>query len=232
MKLIVGVVFAGLLGTAVSAHASSLVIDNFSCADSLSTAGPVFASNVISCPGAIGGVRENAIFFTGGSGSSISTIDSNPPGGEITGTIGSGLTAVDILGWFGTTTPGVFDLPNLDLVGDSILVQIQSDTTGTLDATFGSGSVASGNLLSFSTTFAASSSFVDVLIPLTDPTVLGTGAYLNDVTAIGLQVGVPGGGTWTIEGVEAVPEPSTLLLTGICFLGILTRSIWRRHSRQ
>jgi hypothetical protein len=27
------------------------------------------------------------------------------------------------------------------------------------------------------------------------------------------------------------PEPSTLLLTGICFLGILTRSIWRGSPR-
>jgi hypothetical protein len=29
-----------------------------------------------------------------------------------------------------------------------------------------------------------------------------------------------------------VPEPSTLVLTGICFLGILTRSIWREPSKQ
>ncbi len=36
----------------------------------------------------------------------------------------------------------------------------------------------------------------------------------------------------TLQATSAVPEPSTLLLTGICFLGILTRSIWRRHSRQ
>jgi hypothetical protein len=230
MKVIAAFVFAGFLGTAVMAYGGTIVIDNFTCADSVSTTGPVFARNVISCASAIGGARGDSIFFTGGSGSSSSTLTSG--GGEITGTIGSGLTGVDILGWFGTTTPGVFDLPNLDLVGDSILVQIKSDTAGTLDATFGSGSVASANLLSFSTTFAASSSFVDVLIPLTDPAVLGTGANLNDVTAIGLQVGVPGGGTWTIDGVAAVPEPSTLLLTGICFLGILKRSIWRRSSRQ
>jgi hypothetical protein len=64
----------------------------------------------------------------------------------------------------------------------------------------------------------ASPTFVDVLIPLTNPTLIGTGASVNDVTAIGLTVEVPSGGTWTIDGVEAVPEPSTLLLAGrVCW---------------
>ncbi len=164
MKLISVFIFTGFLSMAVASYGSTLVIDNFSCSDSVSTTGPVFANSVISCASAIGGARGDSIFFTGGSGSSSSTLTSG--GGEITGTIGSGLMGVDILGWFGTTTPGVFDLPNLDLVGDSILVQIKSDAAGTLEVTFGSGSVASTDLLSFGATFPASSSFVDVLIPL------------------------------------------------------------------
>jgi hypothetical protein len=35
-----------------------------------------------------------------------------------------------------------------------------------------------------------------------------------------------------VVAVNAVPEPSTLLLAGTCFLGILTRSIWRRSYRR
>lgn len=38
-------------------------------------------------------------------------------------------------------------------------------------------------------------------------------------------------GTDVIASVSSVPEPSTLLLTGVCFLGILTRSLWRRSFR-
>jgi hypothetical protein len=44
------------------------------------------------------------------------------------------------------------------------------------------------------------------------------------------------GGTYTVSTADVttsphtVPEPSTLLLTGICFLGLLTRSFWRRYS--
>jgi len=161
----------------------------------------------------------------------VSTIESNPPAGEITGTIGSGLSGGDVMTWFGSTTAGDYNLPNLDLNGDSVLVQIKSDVGGTLTVTLGSSSTASGNRDDYSATFLASPSFVDILIPLTNPTIIGTGANVDDVTAIGLVINVAGGGNWTINEVEAVPEPSTLLLTGLCFLGVLTRSFWLRSPR-
>jgi hypothetical protein len=140
--------------------------------------------------------------------------------------MGSGLSGADVMTWFGTSTPGVWDLPNLDLSGDSVMIEIESDSGGTLSVALGSGS-ASGNLAEYSATFGASSSFVDVLIPLINPTVIGTGANVGEVTAIGLNIDVPAGSTWTIDGIEAVPEPSTLLLTGFFFLGVLAKSFWR-----
>ena len=161
-----------LLGRTASADVS---IDNFSCSDSVSQTGPGDSASSISCPGSIGGERNDTIFLPSGSGDAVSTINSNPPTGAITGTIGSGLIGNDVLTWFGTTTPGVWDLPNLDLSGDSVLIQIESDSGGTLTVALGSGS-ASGNLNEYSATFPVSTSFVDVLIPLTNPTVVGTGA--------------------------------------------------------
>ena len=44
MKLIATLVFAGFLGTAVMAHGSSFVIDNFSCPDSVTLDGPAGAT--------------------------------------------------------------------------------------------------------------------------------------------------------------------------------------------
>jgi len=236
MKLIATSVFAGFLSTAVMAYGSDIVIDNFSCSDSVSLTGTGFNNSFVSpCTGAIGGEREDFILNNGGSGSSVSTMTSNPPTGAITGTFGSGLSqSFEGMQWSGSKLDS--DLPNLNLVGDSILVQIKSDMGGSLFAYFGSGpfgSPDSANLLEFTTTFAVSSSYQDVLIPLTvTPMVLGTGASLDDVTDILLNVSMPAGGTWTIDGVAAVPEPSTLLLTGICFLGLLTRSKRRRSVRQ
>jgi hypothetical protein len=193
-----------LLAAAVSAHAD-IIIDNFTCPDSISTTGPSTVSNVISCPSSIGGVREDVIFFTGGSGSNPSTLNSGS--GSITGAIGSGLDAQDILLWSGSTMGGVWDLPDLDLVGDSVLVQIESPSGGTLDVTLGSGAAASLNFLDYTESFPVSSSFTDVLIPLTSPIVTGTGAELSDVTVIGLHVDVAGGGSWTMDGISIVPEP-------------------------
>jgi hypothetical protein len=227
MRLNGAFVIASLLGTAVMAYGSSFVIDNFSCSDSVTQTGPGDTSSTIACPGSVGGFRSDVIFLPSGSGDAVSTINSNPPSGAITGTIGSGLSGADVMTWFGTSTPGVWDLPNLDLSGDSVLIEIESDSGGTLSVALGSGS-ASGNLAEYSASFGASSSFVDVLIPLINPTVIGTGANVGEVTAIGLNIDVPGGSTWTIDGIEAVPEPSTLPLTGICLLGVVTRSLWRR----
>jgi hypothetical protein len=244
MRLHTSLGVVSLLAAGLSANGSSFVIDNFSCPDTVTLDGPAgptaFNANWISCPGSIGGEREDFIGLltgagaSGGSASSISTISTNPPANAITGTFGSGITGFEGMQWSGSTLDS--DLPNLNLVGDSILVQIKSDMGGSLFAYFGSGPVGSpdsSNLLEFTTTFAASSSYQDVLIPLTGtPMVLGTGASLDGVTDILLNVSMAGaGGTWTIDGVAAVPEPSTLLLTGICFLGILTRSIWRGSSR-
>jgi hypothetical protein len=231
MKLISTAVSVGFLATAVAGYGSTLVIDNFSCSDSVTQTGVGDTENLVTCPGSLGGERGDTIFLPSGSGDAVSTINSNPPDGEITGTIGSGLSGGNVFTWFGTTTPGAYDLPNLDLGGDSVLVQIKSDVGGTITVALGSGSTASGNLDEYSATFLASSSFVDILIPLTNPTIIGTGADVNDVTAIGLIVGVPGGGSYTIDGIQAVPEPSTLLLTGLCLLGVMTRSCWRKSPR-
>jgi hypothetical protein len=139
--------------------------------------------------------------------------------------------------WYGLglQPAGICDL---DLVGDSILVQIQSDLGGTISAALFSGSVQGDpatNYLTFNATFAGSPSVQDILIPLTDPVVSGTGTDLAEVSAIDLYFGLDGaGGTWTIDAVDAVatPEPSTLLLTSICFLGVLTRSLWRRSPNR
>jgi hypothetical protein len=229
MKLTAAFVFAGFLGTAVMGYGSDIVIDNFSCPDSVSVTGTSFNSNYISCPGSLGGERQDFFVYLNGPSDSVSTINSNPPAGAITGTFGPGITGYEGMGW-GVTPTTVGTLPNLDFVGDSLLVQIQSDTGGTLLVGF--GNLTNSEL--FSATFAGSPSYQDVLIPFTNPTVEGTGYNLSEVDAFLLDVSLnASGGTWTIDGVDAVttPEPSTLLLTGICFLGILTRSLWRRSSR-
>ena len=231
MKLINASVFAGFLSTAAMAFGGSFVIDNFSCADSVSVTVPG-GNSFISCPGSIGGEREDFFVFLSGPSDSVSTINSNPPAGAITGTFGPGITGYAGMGWSGSTS--AWDL-NLDFVGDSLLVQIQSDFGGTLDAFLFSGAIQSfpTNFLGFSAPFSGKPGYQDVLIPLTNPTVEGTGANQGDVDAFLLDISLDtAGGTFTIDGVAAVPEPSTLLLTGFCFLGILTRSIRRRSIRQ
>lgn len=227
MKFIGAFVFAGFLGTAVAAYGSSFVIDSFSCTNSVSQIGIGDTNSPVSCPGAIGGFRQDTIFVNGGTGTTVSTLDSNPPIGAITGTIGTGLIGADVLIW--GLQSGTYHLPNLDLSGDSILVQIESSSGGTFNVVLASSSVPNGNTLDYSATFSPSSSFEDLLIPLTNPTIMGAGANVADVTGIGVSIQVPGGGTWTVDGVEAVPEPSTLLLTGVCFIGLFTRSLRRRH---
>jgi PEP-CTERM motif len=233
MRLVGGLLFVGLLATGVLAYGDTLVIDNFSCADSVTQTGFGATNSFVSCPGSLGGFRQDSIFINGFTGdfntakNSISTINSNPPTGAITGTIGNDLIGADIMIW--GLKSGAYDLPNLDLTGDSIMVKIQSDSGGTLSVNLASSSTPTGDTLDYSATFPASSGFIDVLIPLTNPTVVGTGANVNDVTGIGLSIEVPGGDSWAIDGIEAVPEPSTVLLTGLCFLGVSTRSIWRRR---
>jgi hypothetical protein len=235
MRLHPALVVVSFLAASISAHGSTLVIDNFSCPDSVSVTGPVFGDNFISCPGSIGGEREDFFVFLNGPSSSVSTINSNPPTGAITGTFGSGITGYEGMIWSGSTTGWDLDL---DLTGDSILVQLQSDLGGTISAALFSGPVESfppPNSLTFNATFSGSPGYQDVLIPLTDPVVSGTGTDLADVSAIDLYSTLDGpGGSLTIDKVDAVPtpEPSTLLLTSICFLGILTRTIWRRSVRQ
>lgn len=232
MRLRTAFVVVSFLVVGVSAHGSSFVIDNFTCTDSISQTGVGSTNSGIVCPGSLGGSRLDGIFLPGGSGSSQSTMNSNPPADAITGTIGTGLSGEDIMIWSGSTTVGVWNLPDLNLTGDSVLVQIKSDSGGSLDVNLGSSSTSSTNLLNYSATFGPSSTYEDVLIPLVNPTIIGTGANLDSVTAIGITIQVPGGDSWTINGIEAVPEPSTFLLTGICFLGVLTRSLWRRSGSQ
>jgi hypothetical protein len=199
-----------------NARADNLLIDDFSCTDSLNTTGAIFTNSFISCPDSIGGVREDAIFFSGGTGNAASSLASNPPAGAIAGTIGSNLDGSVIMLWSGSTTGGVANLPNLDLAADYILVQSESDLGGTLSVTLASGPTT-GNNLTFSAVMPANgfdSGFTDVLIPLVDPTLtMGTGADLSDVTAIGFHVSVPSGGSFELESVSAVsPEPGTMAL--------------------
>jgi hypothetical protein len=232
MKLHTAFVVVSFLAASTLAHGSTLVIDNFTCPDSVSLTGASgFNGSFISCPGSIGGEREDFILVGGGSATSLSTMNSNPPTGAITGTLGSGITGYEGMDWTGSTTGWDLDL---DLTGDSILVQIKSDLGGTISVALFSGPVQSlpaTNYLTFNATFSGSPGYQDVLIPLTDPVVTGAGTDLADVSNVDLYLGLDGpGGTWTIDGVDAVatPEPSTLLLMGMCFLGILTRSIWRK----
>jgi|SRR5579863_1471622 len=238
MRLHTALAVVSFLAASTSAHGSSFAIDNFSCADSISltgsaVAGPGEATNgfnasFVPCPGSLGGVREDFFVIPTGPADSVSTIESSG-NGAITGTFGSGISENEGINWGG---PVLGDL-NLDLVGDSILVQIQSDSGGTINIAVTSTTIPDTfDDLTFSATFLGSPGYQDVLIPLTGtPTVLGTGADLNDVTDIDMYLSLnTAGGTWSIDGIEAVPEPPTLLLTGICFLGVLTRSFWRRFS--
>jgi hypothetical protein len=148
----------------------------------------------------------------------------------ITGTFGPGITGYESMEWTGSSTVGDFDL-NADVVGDDILVQIKSASAGELYLYLGPPSTdpPTTNQDVFIVPFSGSTGYQDILIPLTTPTFVGgTGENLADVPSIGLQVGLDtAGATWSIDEVAAVPEPSTLLLTGICFLGVLTRSLWR-----
>src|ERR1700744_1702255 len=135
------------------AYGSTFVIDNFTCSASISQIGVGSTNSFVSCPDSLGGNRADGIFLPAGSGNSVSTVNSNPPADAITGTIGTGLSGEEIMIWGDTNPLGGFDLPNLDLSGDSILVRIESDTGGTLDINLASDSVSSGNLLNYSATF-------------------------------------------------------------------------------
>src|SRR5271155_1173125 len=166
MKLTGAFVFASFLGTAVMAYGSDIDIDNFSCPDSVNLTGTGFENSYISCPGSLGGEREDFFVYLNGPSDSVSTINSNPPAGAITGTFGPGITGYAGMAW-GDTPTQTGTLPNLDFVGDSMLVQIQSDTGGTLLVFFGNLT----NYDEFTATFAGSPSYQDVLIPFTNPTV-------------------------------------------------------------
>ena len=194
----------------------------------------------ITCPGSIGGQREDFIAnltpgASGGSASSVSTITTNPPANAITGTLGNGIIGAEGMNW-GDTSTG-FDYLGLDFVGDSILVQIQSDSGGTINIDLATTLVPDEFIGSaFSATFSGSPSYQDILIPLAGTAIVsGTAADLDDVNNINMYVSLDTpGGTWSIDGVAAVatPEPSTLLLTGVCLLGVSTKSFWRRSSRN
>lgn len=207
------VCLAGVVALCISgnARADGILIDDFGCADSLNTAGPIFVtSGPISCSSAIGGIRGDSIFFTGGTGSAASSIASNPPAGAITGTIGPNPDGAVVMTWTGSTTGGVANLPNLDLVGDYILIQSESDLGGAFNLNIFSGLSTSNNpnYLTFSAAMPANgfdSGFADVLIPLVGGT--GPGADLSNVTAISLAVSLPVGGGFELDDVSAVPSP-------------------------
>jgi len=157
MKLTGAFVFASFLGTAVMAYGSDIDIDNFSCPDSVNLTGTGFENSYISCPGSLGGEREDFFVYLNGPSDSVSTINSNPPAGAITGTFGPGITGYAGMAW-GDTPTQTGTLPNLDFVGDSMLVQIQSDTGGTLLVFFGNLT----NYDEFTATFAGSPSYSDL----------------------------------------------------------------------
>jgi hypothetical protein len=143
-------------------------------------------------------------------------MSSNPPAGALEGTVGANLNGGEVLIWSGSTTPSVANLLDLDLVDAYILIQSESDLGGTLSITLASGPTL-GNNTSFTAAMPANgfdSGFTDVLIPLVDPTgTMGTGADLSDVTGIGLNIDVPGGGSFELEGISAeTPEPGTMAL--------------------
>ena len=229
MRLRIGLLSVLFLTATVSAYGFDIVIDNFSCSDSASVTGTSFKSSFISCPGSLGGEREDFFVFLSGPSDSVSTINSNPPAGAITGTFGPGITGFEGMIW-GATPTMTDTLPNLDFVGDSVLVQIQSDSAGTLVLTLASNST---NYDIYTATFAGKSIYQDVLIPFTNPTVGGTGANLDEVESINLDVTLDTpGGTWTIDGVDAVPtpEPSTLLLLTIGLLLVVIVHFRRRQT--
>ncbi len=247
MRFRTGLLFATFLVAAVSAYGSTIVIDNFSCPDSVTLDGPAgataFNASFVSCPGSIGGEREDFIAnFTeggasGGSAGSVSTMNSNPPAGAITGTFGSGIIGFEGMVW-GNGTGGTFIDLGLDLVGDSLLVQIQSDSGGTVFAYLSTTLIADEcNCSLFSATFSGAPGYQDILIPLSGtPIVTGTAADLADVNNIdlGVSLNTPGS-SFTIDAVDAVstPEPSPLLMTCLLLAGaVFTRSFWRRFARQ
>ncbi|MBV9744279.1 MAG: PEP-CTERM sorting domain-containing protein [Acidobacteriia bacterium] len=217
---------------------ADIIIDNFSCSDTVSLSGPAgataFNASFISCPGSIGGNREDFIAnltgngASGGSAGSLSTVITNLPANAVVGTFGSGIIGFEGMQW-GVIggQPNVFDL-NLNLVGDSILVQLQSSSAGSLLAIFGQNAL---NFSTFSTTFSGGPSYQDVLLPLIDPTVTGTGWNLADATQILLDVQLDTPGAfWSIDEAKIVttPEPSTLPLMSTALLVVVIISSRRR----
>jgi len=226
MRIRPSFLFANFLAAVVSAHGATIVFDNFSCPDSVSQTGPGFNASFTTCAGSIGGFREDFLDIPSGPSTSVSTMNSDPPAGAITGTFGPGISEYAGMDW--GNKPGGFVNLGLDLVGDSILVQIQSDSAGTFSIFLSTTVIPNEfNGSEFSASFAGSPSVQDVLIPLTGtPVVSGTAANLADVNDIDLAWSLDtAGATWTIDAVEAVPEPSTLLLVTIgLLLAVLLRS--------
>src|ERR1700733_14678369 len=69
--------------------------------------------------------------LAGGSGDSVSTISSKSSYRRDQRDNRKRAEQRDIMIWSSSRTPGVWDLPNLDLTGDSWLIQIKSDSRGT-----------------------------------------------------------------------------------------------------
>jgi hypothetical protein len=81
------------------------------------------------------------------------------------------------------------------------------------------GAEAANNFLGWGTNSAA--------------TTLGLWDSETSATSLNLETFLDPQPALEVQGtLVATPEPSTLLLTGMCFLGILTRSFWRRPSRR
>jgi hypothetical protein len=57
------------------------------------------------------------------------------------------------------------------------------------------------------------------------------GTFLQDGFGVIVDSNTYGEPNTTLQATSTVPEPSTLLLTGICFLGVMTKSSWRRSPR-
>ena len=72
MRLHTGLLFVTFLAATVSAHGSNIVIDNFSCSDSVSLTGATgFNNSFISCPGSLGGEREDFIIILSSDGTAV-----------------------------------------------------------------------------------------------------------------------------------------------------------------
>jgi len=129
--------------------------------------------------------------------------------------------------WSGSSSDPVTELESWALTVDQTATNYTLSSTTNPELVAGNtywvladytGAEAANNFLGWGTNSAATT--LGLWESETSATSLNLETFLNPQPALEVQ-GTP----------VATPEPSTLLLTGMCFLGVVTRSIWRRSSR-